>query len=131
VREGDDLTIIGTGIMVAAALDAAAVLAEEGIEARVLDLHTIRPLDEEAIAAAARETGAIVTAEEHLLQGGMGANVARLVAQTHPVPMRFVGLRDTYVESGDPWDLLEKYGMTPDDIVAAAREVVAAKVVPT
>ncbi|NLH09282.1 MAG: transketolase family protein [Chloroflexi bacterium] len=127
VREGDDLTIIGTGIMVAAALDAAAVLAEEGIEARVLDLHTIRPLDEEAIAAAARETGAIVTAEEHLLQGGIGANVARLVALNHPVPMRFVGLRDTYVESGDPWDLLEKYNMTPDDIVAAAREAVAAK----
>ena len=80
--------------------------------------------------AAARETGAIVTAEEHLLQGGMGANVARLVAQNHPVPMRFVGLRDVYVESGDPWDLLEKYNLTPADIAAAAREVVAAKAVP-
>ena len=127
VREGGDLTIIGNGIMVAAGLDAAAMLAEEGIQARVLDLHTIRPLDTEAIVAAARETGAIVSAEEHLLHGGVGANIARIVAQNHPVPMRFVGLEDTYVESGDPDDLLKKYHLTADDIVAAAREVVAAK----
>ncbi|HID87065.1 MAG TPA: transketolase family protein [Anaerolineae bacterium] len=127
VREGRDLTIIGCGLMVAAALDAAAILAEEGIEARVLDMHTLRPLDAEAIAAAARETGAIVTAEEHLLHGGMGSNIARIVAQTHPVPMRFVGLADTYTDSGEPEDLLEKYGLTPMDIVKAAREVVRAK----
>ena len=127
VREGQDLTIIGCGIMLAAALDAAAVLGEEGIEARVLDLHTIRPLDQEAIAAAARETGAIVTAEEHLLHGGVGSNVARVVAATHPVPMRFVGLADTYVESGDPNDLLVKYRLTADDIIVAAREAVRAK----
>ncbi len=127
VREGSDLTIIGCGIMVAAGLDAAAMLAEEGIEARVVDMHTIRPMDVEAIAAAARETGAIVTAEEHLLQGGMGSNIARIVAEQHPVPMRFVGLRDVYVESGDPDDLLRKYNLTADDIVAAAREVVRAK----
>ena len=127
VREGADLTIIGNGIMVAAGLDAAAMLAEEGIQARVLDLHTIRPLDTEAIVAAAKETGAIVSAEEHLLHGGVGANIARIVAQNHPVPMRFVGLEDTYVESGDPDDLLKKYHLTADDIVAAAREVVAAK----
>jgi transketolase len=132
VREGGDLTIIGCGMMVAAGLDAAAMLADEGIEARVLDLHTIRPLDRTAIAAAARETGAIVCAEEHLLQGGMGSNVARVVGEEYPVPMRFVGLRDVYVESGDPWDLLAKYNMTADDIAAAAREVVAArKGVPT
>jgi transketolase len=127
VREGSDLTIIGCGLMVAAALDAAAVLAEEGIQARVLDMHTIRPMDTEAIAAAARETGAIVTAEEHLLHGGMGCNVARIVAQTHPVPMRFVGLADTYTDSGDPYDLLEKYGLTAHDVVAAAREALKAK----
>lgn len=127
VREGKDLTLFGCGIMVPAALDAAAVLAEEGIEARVVDFHTLRPMDVAAIEAAARETGAIVTAEEHLLQGGMGANIARIVAEKYPVPMRFVGLRDSYVESGDPDDLLKKYNLTAEDIVARAREVVAAK----
>ena len=100
VREGNDLTIVGCGLMVAAALDAAVILAKEGIEARVLDMRTIRPLDAEAITAAARETGAIVTAEEHLLHGGMGSNIARIVAASCPVPMRFVGLADTYTDSG-------------------------------
>lgn len=127
VREGSDVTLIGCGLMVAAALDAAATLAEGGIEARVLDMHTLRPLDVEAIARAARDTGAIVSAEEHLLHGGMGSNVARIVAQTHPVPMRFVGLDDTYTDSGEPEDLLAKYGLTSGDIVRAARAAVAAK----
>jgi transketolase len=128
VREGNDVTIIGCGIMVATALDAAAMLAEEGIEARVVDMHTLRPMDVETIVAAARETGAIVTAEEHLLQGGMGSNIARVVAAHCPVPMRFVGLNDTYVESADPGDLLKKYHLTADDIAIAAREAVKAKV---
>jgi transketolase len=123
-----DLTLIGCGLMVAASLDAATMLAEEGIEARVIDMHTLRPLDEAAIVAAARETGAIVCAEEHLLRGGMGSNIARIVAQTRPVPMRFVGLADTYTDSGEPEDLLIKYGMTAEDIVRAARELVEAKV---
>ncbi|MCO6453396.1 MAG: transketolase family protein [Caldilineales bacterium] len=127
VREGGDLTIIACGIMVAAALDAAAVLADEGIEARVLDMHTLRPMDTAAIVAAARETGAIVTAEEHLLTGGFGSNIARIVAQTHPVPMRFVGLADIYCESADPDDLLVKYHLTADDIVTAAIEAVSIK----
>jgi transketolase len=131
VRDGDDLTIIACGLMVAAALDAAALLADEGIEARVLDLHTLRPIDREAIEAAARETGAIVTAEEHLLYGGMGSNVARVVAQTCPVPMRFVGLDNTYAESGAPEALLEKYALTAEDIARAAREAVAAAVATT
>lgn len=127
VREGGDLTIIACGLMVAAALDAAAMLAEERIEARVVDMHTLRPMDAEAIEAAARETGAIVTAEEHLLYGGMGSNVARIVASTHPVPMRFVGLADGYAESGIPEALLEKYGLTARDIAEAARDVVEAR----
>ena len=127
VRQGGDLTIIGCGLMVAAALDAAVLLSEEGIEARVLDMHTLRPLDQEAIAAAALETGGIVTAEEHLLHGGMGSNIARIVGQTHPVPMGFVGLADIYTDSGEPDDLLEKYGLTAGDIVAAAQEVVRVK----
>lgn len=127
VREGSDVSIVACGIMVAAALDAAAVLAEEGIEARVLDFHTIRPMDIEALSAAARETGAMVTAEEHLLQGGMGSNVARVVAEQFPVPMRFVGLADVYTESGEPEDLLKKYKLTAVYIAAAAREAHAAK----
>jgi transketolase len=127
VRQGEDLTIIACGLMVGLALDAAAELAEDGLQARVVDLHTIRPLDRETITAAARETGAIVTAEEHLLQGGMGSNVARLVAEDHPVPMRFVGLGDVYAESADPDDLLEKYHLTAKDIAQAAREVHQAK----
>ena len=127
VRQGDDLSIIACGLMVGMALDAAADLMEDGIQARVLDLHTIRPMDKEAISAAARETGAIVTAEEHLLHGGMGSNVARLVAETHPVPMRFVGLADVYAESADPDDLLVKYHLTSADIAAAARDVYQTK----
>jgi len=127
VRYGRDLTIIATGIMVAAALDAAVLLMREGIEASVLDLHTLRPMDIQAIEKAARETGAIVTAEEHLLTGGMGANIARVVAEKYPVPMRFVGLADTYVESADADDLLEKYHLTSADIYAAGIEAVAAK----
>jgi transketolase len=127
VRDGKDLTIIGNGLMVTSALDAAAVLAEEGIEARVVDLFSVRPMDKESITLAAKETGAIVCAEEHLLQGGVGSNVARIVAESHPVPMRFVGLEDVYVESADPNDLLIKYHLTADDIVTAAREVFAAK----
>ena len=127
VRQGDDVTIIGCGIMVAMALDAAVTLAQEGIEARVIDFHTLRPMDVDTITAAARETGALVTAEEHLLQGGMGSNIARVVASTHPVPIRFVGLDDTYAESAAPEDLLEKYGLTARHIATAARQAVAAK----
>lgn len=127
VREGSDLAIIATGLMVGAALDAAAMLAEDGLQARVVDLYSLRPLDSAAILQAARETGVVVTAEEHLLTGGMGANVARLIAASHPVPMRFIGLADTYVESADPYDLLEKYHLTPQDIYTAAVEAHHAK----
>ena len=127
VRQGGDLTIVACGLMVGMALDAAAMLSERGIQARVLDMHTLRPMDTAALIAAARETGAIVTAEEHLLQGGMGSNIARIVTEACPVPMRFIGLVDTYVESADPYELLEKYHLTAKDIAAAAVEVLAAK----
>jgi len=127
VREGDDLTIIGCGLMVSTALDAAAQLAERGVETRVIDMHTLRPMDTEAITRAAKETGAIVTAEEHLLTGGMGSNIARIVSQEYAVPMRFVGLQDTYTESADPGDLLIKYHLTANDIVQASRQVLEAK----
>jgi len=128
VRQGQDLTIIGNGIMVAAGLDAAALLEKEGIQARVIDLFTIRPIDRETIVNAARETGAIVSAEEHLLHGGVGANIARIVAENYPVPMRFIGLADVYVESADPSELLKKYHLTAQDIVQAARDVYKAKI---
>ena len=127
LRDGEDVTLIACGLMVAAALEAAAELSKEGIEARVLDMHTLKPLDEEAVARAARETGAIVTAEEHLLNGGLGAAVAQAVATHHPVPMRFVGIQNTFAESGKAQELLEKYGLMPADIVRAARQAVEAK----
>jgi len=127
VREGTDLTIIACGMMVSMALDAATELSEKGVEARVIDMHTLRPMDREAIVAAAEQTGAIVTCEEHLLYGGMGSNIARVVASSRPVPMRFVGLADTYVESAAPEDLLMKYHLTARDIVAACRDVLNAK----
>ncbi len=127
IREGTDLSIIACGLMVPTALDAAAELSDDGIEARVIDLHTIRPLDEETIVAATLETGAIVVAEEHLLQGGVGSNVARIVAGNYPVPMRFVGLQDAYVDSADPQDLLVKYHLTSRDVISAAKEVLDSK----
>lgn len=127
LRDGSDVTIIACGIMVAAALEAAHLLRAQNIDARVLDMHTIKPLDDDAITAAARATGAIVTAEEHLLEGGLGAAVARSVATHHPVPIEFVGVQNTYAESGDGDALLEKYGLMPADIVAAVERVLARK----
>lgn len=127
LREGGDVTIIACGLMVAAALEAAHLLQEAGIEARVLDMHTIKPIDEAAIQQAAQQTGAIVTAEEHLLEGGLGAAVARVVVQSHPVPMAMVGLRNQYAESGPPAGLLEKYHLTPQAIVRAVQEVLRRK----
>lgn len=124
LRDGRDVTLIACGLMVAVALEAAHDLSLEGVEARVLDMHTVKPIDEEAIELAARQTGAIVTAEEHLLNGGLGAVVAQVVAERYPVPMRFVGLRNQYAESGGGEELLEKYGLMPADIVRAVRDVV-------
>jgi transketolase len=122
-RQGRDLTIIACGMMVSVALDASALLADEGVEVRVLDMHTVKPLDEDAIVQAARETGAIVTAEEHLIRGGLGSGVAQVVATTWPVPMRFVGLDNTYTESGSVEELMNKYRLTAKDIATAAIEV--------
>ncbi|GBD35928.1 1-deoxy-D-xylulose-5-phosphate synthase [bacterium HR36] len=124
LREGRDVTIIANGLMVSAALQAAQDLARLGISARVLDMHTVKPLDHEAIAQAARETRRMVVAEEHLKHGGLGSAVAQSVAEQCPVPIRFVALSDTYAESGSPEDLLRKYGLTAADIVQAARSLV-------
>jgi len=118
------VTIIANGLMVAAALDAAARLAGQGIEARVLDMHTVKPLDEAAVAAAARETGGIVVAEEHLHHGGLGSVVAMAVARLHPCRMGFVDLDDTYAQSGTGEELLREYGLTADRIVEEATRIV-------
>ncbi|NLG49014.1 MAG: transketolase family protein [Chloroflexi bacterium] len=122
-----DVTLIACGLMVAAALEAAAQLAKENIRARVLDMHTIKPIDQAAIISAARETGAIVTAEEHLLDGGLGSAVARVVTAQYPVPVEMVGLRNQFAESGESQELLEKYGLMPADIVRAARQALDRK----
>ena len=123
LRDGGDLTIIATGIMVNEALIAADLLAEEGIRARVVDMHTIKPIDRECILKAARETGKIVTAEEHSVIGGLGSAVAEVTAQEYPVKIAMVGQKDTFGESGKPAELLEKYGMTAKDIVLAAKSL--------
>ena len=120
-KEGKDATIIATGIMVGEAMKAADMLAKEGLDVRVIDMHTIKPLDEEIIIKAAEETGAIVTAEEHTVIGGLGSAVAEVVAQNCPVKMKIVGVQDTFGESGKPGELLAKYGLTAEDLCAAVK----------
>ncbi len=127
LRSGDDVTLIANGLMVSRALQAAESLAQEGIEARVLDMHTVKPIDREAVITAARETGAIVTAEEHLAAGGMGTQVARVVAENYPIPVKMVAIEDTYAQSGKPEELLEEYGLTAERIVARAKEALSLK----
>jgi transketolase len=124
---GKDVTIIANGLLVAQSILAAETLESEGISARVIDMHTVKPLDRDAIARAAAETKAIVVAEEHLYDGGLGVRVAQAVAETSPCVMEFVGLRDTYAESGTPEELLDKYGLMARDVAAAARKVLARK----
>jgi transketolase len=123
IREGNDVTIIATGIMVAEALDAADILKDEGIEARVIDMFTIKPIDTEVIVKAAKETGAIVTAEEHSVIGGLGSAVCEVTAEECPVKVRMVGQLDTFGSSGKPEELKKEYHMTAADIVAAARSI--------
>ncbi|WP_125154001.1 transketolase family protein [Clostridium rectalis] len=116
-REGKDATIIATGIMVDAALEAYNILAEEGIKVKVINIHTIKPIDEKAIVDAARETGLIITAEEHSIIGGLGSAVCEVVSENHPVHVIRVGIRDTFGESGKPDELIKAYKLTAEDIV--------------
>jgi len=127
MREGTRATIIAIGTMVATALEAAENLQQAGIDCRVLNMSTLKPVDEAAIVRAAGDTGAIVTAEEHLEHGGLGSTVARVLARQHPVPVEFVAIKDTYAESGPPAELLRKYGLTAADIERAVRTVVERK----
>lgn len=123
LRDGGDVTIIANGIMVAMALDAAEGLAADGIDARVLDMHTVKPCDTAAIERAANETRGIVVAEEHLAWGGLGAAVSMVVSERKPTKMAFVDLGDTYATSGTPDELLAQFGLTPDAVADAARRV--------
>ena len=123
LRSGNDISIIATGHMVWEALQAAVILETMGISARVINMHTVKPIDKEAIIQAARETGLIVTAEEHQVNTGLGSAVAEVIVQHCPVPMAFIGMQDRFGESGDPRLLMEKFGMTAEAIVAAAKRL--------
>ena len=125
--DGSDVTIVATGLMVSMALEAAQMLKEEGIAARVINIHTIKPIDKEIIAKAAKETGAIVTAEEHNIIGGLGGAVSEVVCETCPVPVLRVGVEDKYGHSGKVPPLLEMYELTPKKIVKLAKEAIALK----
>jgi transketolase len=127
LRPGRDVTLIATGLMVSRSLDAASVLASEGIDARVLEVHTVKPLDVESVVQAARDTGALVTAEEHSIIGGLGGAVAEVVSEAYPVPIKRVGLHDRFAETGPYQNLLDCYGMNLQDVIEAARQAVAAK----
>jgi transketolase len=127
LREGSDVTLIGTGLMLSRCLDAAEELAVTGISARVVEMHTIKPLDEVSVLAAARETGAIVTAEEHSIIGGLGGAVAEAVAAAWPVPVERVGIRDRFATSGPYAELLEYLGLSTAGVAEAARAALARK----
>lgn len=126
LRDGKDVTIIACGSQVWSALRAAETLSKEGIEARVLNMHTIKPLDAEAILKAARETGRIVTAEEHNVLGGLGGAVAEVLALNHPTPMRMLGIEDQFATIGPLAQLFERYNLTPAGMAAKVREVMKA-----
>lgn len=123
IREGNDVAIIATGVMVHIAVEAAELLAQEGIQARVINMATIKPINEDIIVKAAQETKGIVTAEECNIYGGLGAAVAEVLCEKHPAKLRRVGVEDTFGESGTPDELLEKYGLTAENIAAKAKEL--------
>lgn len=125
--DGDDVTLIANGVLVARAIEAARLLAGEGVSTRVVEMHTVKPLDGDLVERCARETGAIVTAEEHSIIGGLGGAVAEHLVETYPVPMARIGIADRFAESGPYTQILDKYGMSVDAIAGAARRVLARK----
>ena len=127
LSEGEDATIIATGIMVEAALEAKNILAEEGINARVINIHTLKPIDKEIIIKAAKETKAIVTAEEHSIIGGLGSAVSEVVVENYPVIVKRIGINDCFGESGKPNELLVHYGLTAENIVKNVKEAIKLK----
>jgi transketolase len=129
LREGSDVTIIGVGTMVQIAVAAAELLEKDGIDARVINMSTVKPIDSGAIISAAEETGAIVSAEEHSIMGGLGSAIAEVVCENLPVPVLRVGIKDRFGQSGQADELMEFYGLTAESIVDAAHEVVSRKAV--
>lgn len=127
IKEGSDVTIIATGFMVSKAIEAAELLKQQGINARLINIHTIKPIDKDIIIKAAAETGAVVTCEEHNVIGGLGSAVAEVLVQNLPVPMRMVGVMDKFGKSGKPEELLELYGLTSKNIVDKVNEVLKSK----
>lgn len=127
VKEGSDVTILATGMMVSEAVKAVDILKEEGISARLINIHTIKPIDKDIIIKAARETGAIVTCEEHNIMGGFGSAVAEVLVQNYPVPLRMVGVQDKFGKSGKPVELMKMFGLTAENIVANVKDVIKTK----
>jgi len=127
LREGKDITLAATGHLVWSALEAAQTLAQEGIEAEVLNFHTIKPLDEEALLRSVAKTGALVSAEEHQIAGGLGESLAATLVRRQPTPQEFVGVNDSFGESGKPLELLKKYGLDADHLLQAARRAMSRK----
>lgn len=127
LRDGSDITLIAAGVMVDKAMQASELLAQEGIQAAVINMHTIKPLDADTIIRQAKETGCIVTAEEHSVIGGLGSAVSEVLAENMPVPLIRVGTKDTFGESGEPEALLAKYGLAASDIVTAAKKAISMK----
>ncbi|MCH1539579.1 transketolase C-terminal domain-containing protein [Flavobacteriaceae bacterium] len=127
LQEGSDVTIVATGHLVWEALEAAKILNDQGIKAEVINIHTIKPLDDEIILKSVAKTGCVVTAEEHNYLGGLGESVARVLSLNHPVPQEFIATQDTFGESGTPAQLMEKYGLNKDAIVSATQKVIKRK----
>ncbi|MDF2614194.1 MAG: transketolase [Clostridia bacterium] len=127
LREGNDVTLVATGVMVQKALEAHELLKEKGISARVVNIHTIKPIDKDLLTKCAKETGAIVTAEEHNIYGGLGGAVSEALAESCPVPIAIVGVKDVFAESGDYEQLLEKYGLAAKNILDEACKVIKRK----
>jgi len=127
LNEGADVTIFATGHLVWEAIQAGEKLAEKGINAEIINIHTIKPLDAEAILKSVKKTKAVVTAEEHMLNGGLGDSIAQLLSRNYPTPIEMIGVDDTFGESGTPAQLLEKYGLNTENIVKAVEKVIARK----
>ncbi|WP_281533075.1 transketolase family protein [Anaerocolumna aminovalerica] len=127
MREGNDITILATGLMVQESLKASDLLKEQGIHARVIDIHTIKPLDEEIILKAAKETGCIVTVEEHNIMGGLGGAVAELLSEKYPTPLVRIGMNDEFGKSGKPEELFKKFGLNADNIVTQVKKALELK----
>lgn len=127
IQEGTDVSIIACGHLVWKSIEAAKKLAEQGISAEIINMHTIKPLDEAAILKTVRKTGCVVTAEEHMINGGLGDSVAQVITRNHLVPQEYVGVNDSFGESGDPMELMKKYGIDTDNIVEAAKKAISRK----